>query len=100
MREDFSVSIYVSLSFKVKLGYTQGLLKPKARKPINSSEQKHIADKDDEVLQKVEIIYVDLAQCHWVDNDNQHDLKVLLIFVTNWSFGHVLKILRSIFLHL
>lgn len=85
-------------SFKVKLRYTQRLLKPKARKPINNSNQKHIADKDDEVLQQLEIIYVDLAQCNWVNNDNQHGLKGLLIFVTNWWFGHVLKILRSIFL--
>ena len=41
-------------SFKVySQGYTQGLPKPKAIKPINSSEQKHIADKGDDILRKV-----------------------------------------------
>ena len=48
----------------------------------------------------LKLIEVVLVHCNIVDNDYQHDLRVLYTFFPNMSFGQLLNISPKIFLFL
>ena len=57
------------------------------------SKQKYVdADKNREIVPKLECVEVDLMHCHLVKNDYQHSSKVLFSFVPNKQFGQLINI--------
>ena len=77
-----SVKIYVNkienrITFKIKNGYSLELLTPETMKLLGSAENKITKDKNSENAPHLEIIEVVLVHCNIVNNDYQHDSRVL-----------------------
>ena len=92
-----SVMIYVNkienrVTFKIKSGHSLELLSPETMKSLGSTENKITKDKNGENVPHLEITEVVLVHCNIVNNDYQHDLRVLYTFVPNKPFGGLLKI--------
>ena len=92
-----SVMIYVNkienrVTFKIKSGYSLELLSPETMKSLGSTENKITKDKNGENVPRLEITEVVLVLCNIVNNDYQHDSRVLYTFVPNKPFGSLLKI--------
>ena len=92
-----SVMIYVNkienrVTFKLKSGYSLELLSPETMKSLGSTENKITKDKNGENVPHLEITEVVLVLCNIVNNDYQHDSRVLYTFVPNKPFGSLLKI--------
>ena len=92
-----SVMIYVNkienrVTFKIKSGYSLELLSPETMKSLGSTENKITKDKNGENVPHLEITEVVLVLCNIVNNDYQHDSRVLYTFVPNKPFGSLLKI--------
>ena len=60
-----------------------------------STENKITKDKNGENVPHLEITEVVLVQCNMINNDFQHDSRVLYTFVTNKFFGSLLAISPS-----
>ena len=90
------IQIYVNkiengITFKIKTGYSLELLTPETMKLPGSTENKISKDKNGEnVLHQ--ITEVVLVHCNIVNNDCQHDSRVLYTFVPNKPFGSLLEI--------
>ena len=87
-----SVQIYVNkignrITFKIKHGYSLQLLTPQTMKLLGSTENKITKDKNGENVPYLEITEVVLVHCNIVNNDYQHDSRVLYTFVPNKPFG-------------
>ena len=67
-------------------------------KLLGSTKDKITEDKNGENLPHLEITEVVLVHCNMVNNDYQHDSRVLYTFVPNKSFGSLLDI--SFFNHI
>ena len=94
------VQIYVNkienrITFKIKDGYTLELLTPETMKLLGSIKNKITEDKNGENVPHLEITEVVLVHCNMVNNDYQHDSRVLYTFVPNKSFGSLLDISPS-----
>ena len=92
-----SVQIYVNriesrITFRIKDGYTLQLLTPETMKLLGSTKNKRTKDKNGENVLHLEITEVVLVHCNIVNNDYQHDSRVLYTFVPNKSFGSLLEI--------
>ena len=92
-----SIQIYVNkienrVTFKIKNGYSLELLKPETMKLLGSTKNKTTKDKNGENVPYLEITEVVLVHCNIVNNDYQHDSKVLYTFVPNKSFGSLLEL--------
>ena len=61
-------------------------------KLLGSNKNKITKDKNGENVSHLEITEVVLAHCNIVNNDYQHDFRVLYTFVPNKSFGGLLEI--------
>ena len=61
-------------------------------KLFGSTTNKITKDKNGENVQHLEITEVVLVHCNIVNNDYQHDSRVLYTFVPNKSFGSLLEI--------
>ena len=61
-------------------------------KLLGSIENKINKDKNGENVPHLEITEVFLVHCNIVNNDYQHDSRVLYKFVPNKSFGSLLKV--------
>ena len=61
-------------------------------KLFGSSKSKITKDKNGKNVPHLEIIEVVLVHCNVVNNDYQHDSKVLYTFIPNKSFGQLLDI--------
>ena len=77
-----SVQIYVNkienrVTFKIKNGYSLELLTPETMKLLGSTENKITRDKNDENVPYLETTEVVLVYCNIVNNDYQHDSRVL-----------------------
>ena len=83
------------ITFKIKNGYTLELLTKKTMKLLGSTENKISKDKNGENVPHLEITEVVLVHCNMINNDYQHDSRVLYIFVPNKSFGSLLDISPS-----
>ena len=85
-----SVQIYVNkienrITFKIKDGYTFELLTPETMKLLGSTKTKITKDKNSENVPHLEITDVVLVHCNIVNNDYQHNSRVLYTFVPNKS---------------
>ena len=92
-----SIQIYVNkiknrIIFKIKKRYGLGLLTKETRKLLGSTKNKITKDKNGENVPHLEITEVVLVHCNMVNNDYQHDSRVLYNFVPNKSFGSLLDI--------
>ena len=92
-----SVMIYVNkienrVTFKIKSGHSLELLSPETMKSLGSTENKITKDKNGENVPHLEITEVVLVHCNIVNNNYQHDSRVLYTFVPNKPFGSLLKI--------
>ena len=92
-----SVQIYVNkienrVTFKIKNGYSLELLTPETMKLLGSTKNKITKDKNGENVPHLEITEVVLVHCNIVNNDYQHDSRVLYKFLPNKSFGSLLEI--------
>ena len=64
-------------------------------KLLGSTKNKITKDKNGENVPHLEITEVVFVHCNMVNNDYQHDLRVLYTFVPNKSFGSLLDISPS-----
>ena len=95
-----SIQIYVNkiknrITFKIKNGCSLELLTKETMKLLGSTRNKTTKDKNGENLPHLEITEVVLVHCNMVNNDDQHDSRVLYTFVPNKSFGSLLDISPS-----
>ena len=92
-----SIQIYVNkienrVTFKIRNGYSLELLTPKTMKLLGSAKNKLTKDKNGKNVPHLEITEVVLVPCNIVNNDHQHDSRVLYTFVANNSLGSLLEI--------
>ena len=95
-----SIQIYENkfengITFKIKNGYSLELLTKETMKVLGSTENKITKDKNGKNVPDLEITEVVLVHCNMVNNDYQHDSRVLYSFVPNKSFGSLLDISPS-----
>ena len=86
-----SIQIYVNkienrITFKIKNGYSLELLTKETMKLLGSTKNKITKDKNGENVPHLEITEVVLVHCNMVNNDYQHDSRVLYTLVPNKSF--------------
>ena len=98
--DERSIQIYVNkienrIAFKIKDGYSLELLRKETMKLLGRTENKITKDKNGENVPHLEITEVVLVHCNMVNNDYQHDSRVLYTFVPNKSFGSLLDISPS-----
>ena len=77
------------ITFKLEAGYYLELLMPETMKLLETNRTKTTKD---EIIPHLEITEVVLVHCNIVNNDYQHDSRVLYIFVLNKSLGQSLDI--------
>ena len=92
-----SLQIYVNkiknrVTFKIKTGYSLKLLTSETMKLLGSTNNKITKNKNGENVPHLEITEVVLVYCNIVNNDYQHDSRVLYTFVPNKPFGSLLEI--------
>ena len=90
-----SIRIYVNkienrIMFKIKSGYYLELLT--SMKFLGSTVIKITKDKNDENVPHLEVVELVLVHCKLVNNDYQHDSRILYTFVPNKTFGSLLEI--------
>ena len=95
--DNFLIKIYLNkienrITFNIKTGYYLELLTPETMKLLASTKSKITKDKNREVVPHLEITEVVLIQFNIVNNNYQHDSRVLYTFVPNKSFGQLLDI--------
>ena len=95
-----SIQIYVNeienkITFKIKNGYSLELLTKETMKLLGITENKITKDKNGTNVPHLEITEVELVHCDMVNNDYQHDSRILYTFVPNKSFGSLLDIFPS-----
>ena len=84
-----SIQIYVNkienrITFKMKKGYSLGLLTKETMKLLGSTKNKITKDKNGENVPHLEITEVVLVHCNMVNNDYQHDtIYYILLFQIN-----------------
>ena len=61
-------------------------------KLLGSTKSKITEDKNGENVPHLEIIEVELVYLSFVNNDYQHDARVLYTFIPNKSFGQLLDV--------
>ena len=69
------------ITFKLKNGYNLELLTKETMKLRGSTENKITKDKNGENIPHLEIAEVVLVRCNMVNNDYQHDSRVLYIYL-------------------
>ena len=79
-----------SLVFKIKDGYKLELLTPETMKWLGSTEKRIDKTKNGENVPSLEVAEVVLAQCNFVDNQDQHESEVLYTFTPNKSYAYLL----------
>ena len=87
-----SIQIYVNkienrITFKIKNGYSLELLAKETMKLLGSTKSKITKDKNGENVPHLEILEVVSVHCNMVNNDYQHDSRVLHTFAPNKSFA-------------
>ena len=95
-----SIQIYVNkienrITFKIKNGCNLELLTKEKMKLLGSTKNKITKDTNGENVPHLEITEVVLVHCNMVNNDYQHDSRVLYTIVPNKSFGSLLDISPS-----
>ena len=103
MTDDYPIRIFVSkiekrIIFKVKTGCYPELLMLETMKLLGSTKSEINKDRNGKNVPYLEILEVVLVHYNIVNNDFQHDSRVLYIFVPNKSFGYLLSILPKNFI--
>ena len=80
------------VTFKIKSGYSLGLLTPETMKLLGSITNKINKNKNGKNVLHLEITEVVLVLCNIVNNDYQQDSRVVYTFVPNKPFGRLLEI--------
>ena len=80
------------ITFKIKNEYSLELLTKETMKLLGSTKNKTAKDRNGKNLPHLEITEVVLVHCNMVNNDYQHDSRVLYTFVPKKSFGSLLNI--------
>ena len=83
------------ITVKIKNGYSPEFLTKETMKLLGSTENKITKDKNGKNVPHLEITEVVLVHCNMVNNDYQHNSRVLYTFVPNKSFGSLLDISPS-----
>ena len=76
----------------MKTGYYLELLTSEMMKLLGSTKDSITNNEDGENVHYSEITEVLLVHCHIVNNDYQHDSRVLYTCIPNYSFGRLLEI--------
>ena len=63
------------------------MLTPETRRLLGSTKKDVDADKNGEIVPKLESVELVLVHCNLFKNDYQHSSKVLFTFVQNKQFG-------------
>ena len=92
MTDNLPIRIYVNkiqnrIIFKIKTGYYLQLLIPETTKLLGSTKNFITKDVNGENVPHLEITEVVLVHCNIINNDYQHDSRVLYTFVLNKLFG-------------
>ena len=100
-----SIRIYVNriknrITFKIKTGYYLELLTLEKMKLLGGNKSKITKDKNGENVLHLEITKVVLVHCNTVNNDYQHDSRILYTFIPNKSFDQLLDISLKSFMFL
>ena len=80
------------ITIKIKTGYYLQLLTPETMKLLGSTKSKVTKDDNGENVLHLQITEAVLLHCNIVNNDYQHDSRVLRTFVPNKSFTQLLDI--------
>ena len=88
------------ITFKIKTGHYLELLTSEAMKLLGSTKSNITKDKNGENVTHLEITEVVLVHCNIVNNDYQHDSRVLYTFIPDKSFGQLLDISPKNFIFL
>ena len=96
MADNSPIRIYVNkieniISFKIKTGYDLQLLTPQTIKLLGGLKSKTSNYKNGENVPHFEITEIVII-CNNLDNDYEHDSRILYLFVPNKSFGQLLNI--------
>ena len=86
------------ITFKIKTRYYLEHLTPEMIKLLGSTKNKITKDRNGENLPHLEITEVVLVHFNIVNNDYQHDSRVLYTFVPNKPFGKLLDITTKNFI--
>ena len=78
--------------FKMKTGYKLELLTPETMRLSGSTKKYVDADKNGEIVPKLESVELVLVYCNLVKNSYQHASKVLFSFKPNKKFGQLIYI--------
>ena len=100
-----SIRIYVNriknrITFKIKTGYYLELLTLEKMRLLGGNKSKITKDKNGENVLHLEITKVVLVHCNTVNNDYQHDSRILYTFIPNKSFDQLLDISLKSFMFL
>ena len=99
------IEIYVNkitnrITFKIKSGWSLELMTPETQALLGSTEAQITKTKNGELVPEMEITEVVLVHCNLVNNDYQHDSRVLYTFVPDKGFGQLLSVSPSEFIWL
>ena len=83
------------ITFKIKNGCSLELLTKETMKLLGGTKNKITKDKNGENVPNLEITEVILVHYNMVNNDYQHDSRVLYTFVPNKYFGSLLDVSPS-----
>ena len=97
LTEDLPIEIYPNkmknrIVFKIKTSYKLELLTPETMRLLRSTKKDVDANKNGEIVPKLESVEVVLVHCNLVKNDYQHPSKVVFSFVPNKQFGQLINI--------
>ena len=97
-----SISIITHETLKVKTDHYIEFLTPGTTKLLRSTENKIPKDENGENVPRLDIIEVVLIHCNFVNNDYEHDSRVLHKFPPKKSFSQLTNVSakNSIFLKL
>ena len=79
------------ITFRIKIGSYLELLTPESRKVLGSTKRRIMKEKNGENPQQLEITDVVLVQCNIVNNQYNHDSRILCTFVSSKLFGQLLN---------
>ena len=88
------------ITFKTKTGYYLKILSPETMKLVWITEKNKNKNKNSINVSHLEITEVVLVHCNILNNDYQHNSRVLYTFVSNKSFGQLLDISPKSFVFL
>ena len=88
------------ITFKIKKGYYIELLTPETMKLLGKTKSKITNDKNVENVPHLKITEVILIHCNTVNNNYQHNSRVLYTFIPNKSLVQLLDISSKNFIFL